>query len=138
MIQPGLKNERIWLVEKEHLASAFGSGLVDVLATPVLVGLCEECCRTAVDRLLEEGERTVGSSISLRHLAATPPGMRVTLRSELVEVDKRRLRFHVEAFDEVERIAEAEHERFIIDLDRFERRVAEKAHKMTTQLGLGL
>jgi predicted thioesterase len=64
--------------------------------------------------------------------------MRVTLRSELVEVDKRRLRFHVEAFDEVERIAEAEHERFIIDLDRFERRVAEKAHKMTTQLGLGL
>lgn len=138
MIEPGLKNERTWLVAKEHLASAFGSGLVDVLATPVLVGFCEECCRTGVEPLLGEGERTVGSSIALRHLAATPPGMRVTVSSELVEVDKRRLRFRVEAHDEVERIGEAEHERFIIDLERFERRVADKAHKLETQLGLGI
>jgi predicted thioesterase len=137
MIEPGLKNEKTWLVEREHLASAFGSGLVDVLATPVLVGLCEECCRTAVDPFLAAGERTVGSSISLRHLAATPPGMHVTVRCELVEADRRRLRFRVEAFDEVERVAEAEHERFIIDFDRFEHRVAEKARKAATQLGLG-
>jgi fluoroacetyl-CoA thioesterase len=137
MLKPGLKNERTWLVEKQHLASAFGSGLVDVLATPVLVGLCEECCRTAVDPLLAEGEKTVGSSISLRHLAATPRGMHVTVRGELVEVDKRRLRFRIEGFDEVERIAEAEHERFIIDAERFDRRVAEKARRVRTQLGLG-
>ncbi len=137
MLKPGLKNRRTWIVEKEHLASAFGSGLVDVLATPVLVGLCEECCRTTVDPLLAEGEKTVGSSISLRHLAATPPGMSVTVESELVEVDKRRLRFRIEAFDEVERIAQAEHERFIIDAERFDRRVAEKARKVRTQLGLG-
>ena len=137
MLEAGLKNEKTWLVAKEHLASAFGSGLVDVLATPVLVGLCEECSRAAVDPLLGEGEKTVGSSISLRHLAATPPGMHVTVKSELVEVEGRRLRFKIEAFDEVERIAEADHERFVIDVERFDRRIAEKARQVTTQLGLG-
>jgi len=129
MIKPGLKNERTWLVDKKHLASAFGSGLVDVLATPVLVGLCEETARTAVDPLLPEGQKTVGTLIHLHHLAATPPGMRVTVRAELVEVDRCRLRFRVTAWDETERIGEGEHERFIIDADRFERRVAEKRRK---------
>jgi len=138
MLQAGLTNERTWLVEKGHLASAFGSGLVDVLATPVLVGFCEECCRLMVDPLLKEGEKTVGSTIILRHLAATPAGLHVTVKGELAEVDRRRLRFRVEAFDEAERIAEAEHERFIVDVERFERRVAEKAKRVTTQLGLGL
>ena len=137
MLKPGLRNETTMLVEKEHLASAFGSGLVEVLATPVLVGLCEDCCRATVDPLLAAGEKTVGSSISLRHQAATPPGMQVRVESELVAVDKRRLRFKIEAFDAVERIAQAEHERFIIDVERFDRRVAEKARKVTTQLGLG-
>jgi predicted thioesterase len=97
-----------------------------VLATPALVAFCEECARLAVDGLLPEGQQTVGTEIRLRHLAATPPGMQVTLRAELIAVEGRRLRFHVEAWDEVERIGEAEHERFIIDVERFQQRVAEK------------
>ncbi len=127
MIEIGTTNERTWTVEREHLASAFGSGLVDVLATPVLVGFCEECARTMVDPHLPPGRKTVGTSIRLDHLAATPPGMRVTVTARLVEIDRRKLRFEIEARDEVEPVARATHERFVIDADRFEKRVREKA-----------
>ena len=130
MIKPGLTNEKTWLVDKQHLASSFGSGLVDVLATPMLVGFCEETARTAVDPFLPEDQKTVGTSVRLRHLAATPPGMKVTIRAKLIEVDGRRLHFQIEAWDEEERIGEAEHERFIIDVERFERRMAEKRRKV--------
>ncbi|HUT86515.1 MAG TPA: thioesterase family protein [Candidatus Heimdallarchaeota archaeon] len=130
MIEPGLTNERTWLIDEKHLASAFGSGLVDVLATPVLVGFCEQTARTAVDPLLGEGQKTVGTSITLRHTAATPLGMKVTVRAKLVEVERRRLRFEIEAHDEQEQIAEGQHERFIIDTERFERRIAEKRRKV--------
>ena len=130
MIEPGLTNEMTWLIDEKHLASAFGSGLVDVLATPVLVGFCEQTARTAVDPLLAEGQRTVGTSITLRHTAATPPGMKVTVRARLVEVERRHLRFEIEARDEQEQIAEAQHERFIIETERFERRLAKKSRKV--------
>ena len=126
MLAVGLKNEMTWTVEEKHLASSLGSGLVEVLATPVLVGLCEECARLMVEPLLADGQKTVGTVVNLRHLAATPVGMQVTVHAELVEIDGRRLRFRIEARDEVERIAEAEHERFIIDAERFSRRIAEK------------
>jgi predicted thioesterase len=126
VIQPGLSNETSHVVEERHLASAWGSGLAAVLATPVLVAFCEECARLSVDPLLPAGQQTVGVRIDVRHLAATPPGMQVTLRAELLEVDGRRLLFHIEAWDAVEKIAEAEHERFIIDVARFQQRLAEK------------
>jgi len=122
----GLSNETTRLVEERHLASAWGSGLAPVLATPALVAFCEECARLAVDPLLPAGQQTVGTRIDIRHLAATPPGMQVTVRAELVEVDGRRLHFRVEAWDAVEKIGEAEHERFIIDVARFQQRLEEK------------
>ena len=126
-IKPGLTNETTHRVESRHLASAWGSGLADVLATPVLVAFCEECARLAVDPLLPAGQQTVGTHIDLRHMAATPPGLQVTLRAELVRVDGRRLHFYIQAWDEVEQIGEARHERFIIDTDRFRERVANKS-----------
>ena len=131
-ITPGLLNETSRRVEAHHLASEWGSGLAAVLATPVLVAFCEECSRLAVDPLLPAGQETVGTWIGIRHLAATPPGMRVTVRAELKEVDGRRLRFHVEAWDDVERVGEAEHERFIIDAERFQQRLAEKTERART------
>ena len=125
-IEAGLSNEMEWTVTKDHLASHIASGLVDALSTPSLVAFCEECARLIVDPLLPPGQKTVGTRIDLRHLAPTPPGMRVTVRAELVEVDGRKLRFRIEARDPVEKIGEAEHERFIIDSDRFTRRLNEK------------
>jgi len=129
MIEPGLRGESSWVVEERHLASAWGSGLAPVFGTPMLVALCEEAARRAVEPLLEPGQGTVGTWVSLRHMAATPSGMRVTARAELTEVAGRRLRFRVEAWDEEERIGEAEHERFIIQSARFQARIAEKAQR---------
>ena len=133
MIEVGTTNQRSWTVGCEHLASAFGSGLVEVLATPVLVGFCEECARTMVDPHLPLGRKTVGTSIRLDHLAATPLGMRVTVTATLVEIDGRRLRFKIDARDEVEPVGRAAHERFVIDSDRFEKRIREKTKDASSQ-----
>ena len=119
MLEVGTKRSQTWVVAREHLASAFGSGLVDVLATPVLVGFCEECSRMMVDPTLRPGQKTVGTAISLEHLAATPPGMKVKVTSELVAIDRRRLSFRFEAHDEVELVGRGTHDRFIIDQERF-------------------
>ncbi len=127
MIAVGHSREQTWIVKPSHLASAFGSGLVEVLATPVLVGFCEECARQLVEPTLPEGQKTVGVSIALDHLAATPPGMTVTVRAELIEIDGRRLTFRIEARDEVELVGRAQHVRCVIDALRFESRVAQKA-----------
>lgn len=126
MPEIGRTNEMTWVVEPQHLASAFGSGLVDALATPVLIGFCEECARTMIDPELPEGQSTVGTSVELDHLSATPLGMRVTVCARLRDVDGRRLRFEIEARDEVEAIGHAVHERFVIDTERFTGGLAEK------------
>ncbi len=128
MIKPGLHNEMTWVIKKSHLANAVASGLVEALSSPALVAFCEECARMIVDPLLPPGQKTVGTKIELHHLAPTPPGMHVTVHAELVAVDGRKLSFRVDAHDEVEKIGEAEHERFIIDVDRFNRRLADKGH----------
>jgi len=128
-IQPGLTHEITHEVEKKHLASHWGSGLAQVLATPVIVAFCEECARLTIEELLPPGKGTVGSAITVHHLAPTPPGMRVTAKATLLEVDGRRLRFSVEVWDEVERVAEGQHDRFIIDNERFQRGVSAKARR---------
>jgi predicted thioesterase len=127
MMKVGLKHERTWVVEERHLADRLGSGLLPVFGTPMLAALCEETALKVVEGLLPAGKQTVGTWISLRHLAATPPGMKVTARAELVAVEKRRLRFRIEVWDDVERIGYAEHDRFIIDADNFRSRIEEKA-----------
>ncbi len=132
MIDVGSAREQAWTVERSHLASAFGSGLVEVLATPVLVGFCEECARQLVDPGLAPGQKTVGASIALEHVAATPPGMTVTVRAELTQVDGRRLTFQIEARDDIEVVGRATHVRYVIDAARFETRVAEKVAQART------
>ncbi|MDD5219786.1 MAG: thioesterase family protein [Candidatus Bipolaricaulis sp.] len=133
MIAVGHSREQTWTIEPGHLASAFGSGLVEVLATPVLVGFCEECARQLVEPALPAGQKTVGVSIALDHLAATPPGMTVTVRAELIAIDGRRLTFRIEACDEVELVGRAQHVRCVIDASRFESRVAQKVTQARTK-----
>ena len=116
--RPGLVGEARVMVDATNLASAFGAKAVDVYATPALVALIENAAIKAVDHLLPSGSGTVGTHLDLRHLAATPPGLEVWARAELVEVEGRRLKFKVEAFDPSEKIGEGTHERFIVDLSR--------------------
>lgn len=125
-IEPGLRGEISLVVGEEHTAARFGAGGVRVLGTPMMIGLMENAAFSALQKLLPEGQSSVGTRVDIRHLAATPVGMKVTATAELLEVDGRRLLFRVEARDERELIGEGQHERFIITLDRFLARVNEK------------
>ena len=126
-LHPGLVGEAALVVEATHTARHLRSGGVEVLATPMMVALMEEAARTLIDPKLEPGQMSVGTNLHVSHLAATPIGMRVTARAELVAVDGRKLTFRVEAFDEREKIGEGSHSRAIINVDRFMARVQEKA-----------
>lgn len=128
-IVPGLVGQSEVFVQEENTARHLGSGNVDVLATPEMVRLMEKATVAAVDHLLPDGYCTVGVEVNVRHLAATPVGMRVRVEAELTAVEGRRLTFRVEAFDEVERIGEGEHRRVIIDVERFKARVEAKRGK---------
>jgi fluoroacetyl-CoA thioesterase len=125
-IAPGLRGEKTITVEPKHTARHLGSGGVDVLATPSMVALMEETALGAVDPLLPPGQLTVGYSLDIRHIAATPLGMQVTARAELTAVDGRMLTFRVEAFDEREKIGEGTHVRAVVSLDRFSAKLAAK------------
>ena len=113
-------------VEKNMLASVMGSGLVDVFATPYMIAKMEETCSMCVAHELEEGSVTVGVLVNITHLAATPLGMKITFKSELLEVNGKMLTFKVEAFDEVSKIGEGTHTRAIVNKEKFEARTNSK------------
>lgn len=125
-IEAGLTAEITHTVTDEDSAASYGSGLMPVLSTPHLVALMERTARKVIEPELAEGENNVGVRVDIRHLAATPVGMEVRVRAELLEVDRRRLRFRVEAWDQEEKIGEGHHERFIIDEARFIQGVEKK------------
>ena len=119
-IEPGLTGEIEILVDENETARKYGGEtLPPVLSTPRMIMYLERSFHIAVVNLLPEGQSTVGILVNVRHLAAAPVGMKVKFKSKLLEVDRRRLRFKVEAWDESEKIAEGEHERFIIDNRKF-------------------
>ena len=100
------------------LASAVGSGNLDVFATPAMVAMMESAAIQALAGHLPPEQTSVGVRVDIRHLAATPPGVEVRARAELVELEGRRLMFRVEAFDNHERIGEGSHERAVVDPQR--------------------
>jgi fluoroacetyl-CoA thioesterase len=125
-LEPGATNTLTVVVDGSMTADRFGNTGVQVLATPMLVSYFELAAHQLAMRALESGQGTVGSRVEIRHLAATPVGMRVTFRATLTEWDGRRLVFRVEADDERERVGEGTHERFIVDMGRFMERIAAK------------
>lgn len=122
-LEIGARGEASLVVGPEHTAEAFGAGGVAVFGTPMMIGLMENAAWHIVQPELAPGETTVGTLVSIRHLAATPLGMRVTATAELVEIDGRRLVFRVAAHDERGPIGEGTHERARVLLDRFLARV---------------
>jgi len=99
----------------------------DVYATSVMVGHMEEVCADMVHPHLGEGEQTVGIGMKFSHTAATPLGMNVRFTAKLIEIDGRKLVFEVEGFDAADKIGKATHQRFIINADKFNSKIAEKA-----------
>ncbi len=123
---PGLVGETEHVVTLDDTASRWGSGLVPVFSTPALVGLMESAAVKALEGAQQPGQTSVGARIDVRHLAATPVGMRIRARAELTGVEGRKLTFKVQAWDEAELAGEAEHERFVVDEARFLARVEKK------------
>ena len=123
---PGLQAELRHTVTDADSAAHWGSGLVPVFSTPALVGLMESAAVAALNGRLAPGQTTVGARIDVRHLAATPIGMQVHARAELKRVEGRKLVFKIQAWDAVELIGEADHERFVIDEVRFLARIQAK------------
>jgi fluoroacetyl-CoA thioesterase len=126
-LRPGLIGKAELLVGHEHTAPHVGSGKVPVLATPVVMNLLEAAALAAVEHLLPGGHQSLGTHIDVRHFAATPVGMRVRAQAELEAVDGRVLRFRVSAADDVEPIADGVHERVVVNVARFDKRMETKA-----------
>ena len=118
-LMTGLSAEISVTVTESDTAAKWGSGLVSVFSTPALVGLMEAAAVKALEGHLPEGQTTVGGHIDIHHLAATPVGMKVRARAELGVMDGRKLTFQIEAWDDVEKIGDAMHERFVIDKEKF-------------------
>jgi fluoroacetyl-CoA thioesterase len=125
-IAPGIIAEHEHIVTEPDTAAHWGSGGLPVFSTPALVGLMESATVIALRGHLPAGQGTVGGRIDVHHLAATPVGMKVRARAELVSVDGRKLVFKIQAWDEVELIGEAVHERFVVDEARFMTKVGVK------------
>ena len=114
MLETGIRGEAKEVVSESNSAQAMKSGELKVYATPSMIAE------------LEEGKGTVGTLMNVSHISATPLGMEVTAKSELVEIDRKRLVFKVEAFDERGMIGEGTHERFVIDNEKFQEKANNK------------
>lgn len=119
MLEAGIKGREEVIVTEENSAAAMGSGLLPVFATPAMVALMEQTAWKSVAPYLSEGEGTVGTALNISHSSATPLGMKVWCESELKEVDRRRLVFHVTCYDGAGVIGEGTHERFIVGNEKF-------------------
>ena len=126
MLKEGTEARKEIVVTKENTANVMGSGEIEVFATPAMVALMENVAYERVAGQLEEGQGTVVTSMNVKHLSATPVGMKVVCESKLVKVDKRALTFEIKAFDEAGIIGEAIHERFIIENEKFTKKAYSK------------
>ena len=127
----GLVGEISQQVTSEDTAARWGSGLVDAFATPALVALVERASVIAIEGCVGVDQTTVGIEVNVKHLAATPVGIVVRARAELIEIDGRRLKFKVEAWDTKEKICEGSHVRAIINRPRFLSRLMLKAEHVS-------
>ena len=118
-LQTGLTATVSETVLYTNTASALGSGLLDVYATPAMVALMEKAAVTAIKPFLEEAEGSVGVKMHISHDSATLPGKLVSATAELTAIDGRRLVFKVSAKDEYGTIGQGVHERFIINNEKF-------------------
>ncbi|MBC5628850.1 thioesterase family protein [Clostridium sp. NSJ-6] len=126
MIEVGIVGQAKDKVNENNIAKTLRSGELNVYATPSMVALMEEAAYKSIQGKLEEGKGSVGTLMNIKHLSSTPIGMEVTAKSEVIEVDRRRIVFKVEAFDERGKIGEGTHERFIIDNEMFQMKTDNK------------
>lgn len=126
-LAPGLTGRAELVVSDEHTAPRVGSGHVHVLATPVMINLFEAAALDAVDQYLPAGYQSLGTVLNVRHIAATPVGLKVFALAKILKVEGRTVFLSVEARDEKELIGDGLHERVVVNVEKFSLRVAKKS-----------
>ena len=119
MLKIGLTHTSTTTVNSSNTARTYGSGGLDVFATPAMVGLMENAAMTAVENDLPEGSSTVGAHISTSHVKPSKLGATIKATAILEEIDGRKLTFKVSALDDDGLIGEGTHIRYIVDIERF-------------------
>jgi predicted thioesterase len=134
-LAPGLKYAQSVTVTEDMTPAHLRGDAIRVLATPEMVRLVEQTAIQCVQPHLKPGQTTVGTVISVKHLAGTPEGMKVTISVEVTEIDRRRLGFKFEVHDEMEKVGEGTHERFIIDREARGPRLQQKVEAWKARQG---
>ena len=129
MLEIGLIAKQEIVVAEEQTAKVYGSGSLRVFGTPAMIALMENTALKSVAPYIGEGNGTVGTHLDVKHVAATPVGMKVTCETKLIEVEGRRLVFEVKAYDECGLIGEGTHERFIVAEEKFQAKTDAKKCK---------
>ena len=115
----GLRYSETLVVDHKDTAAVYGSGALEVFATPAMIALMEKTCLESVADKIGEGNTTVGIAVNIKHLKASPVGATIRCEAHLVEVDRRRLVFEVQCFEDETLVGEGVHERFIVDSEKF-------------------
>jgi fluoroacetyl-CoA thioesterase len=118
-ISPGIEGRKEIIVSPEKTAIAYGSGTVEVFATPAMIALMEQTAMESVANLLDEKFITVGTEVSVKHFKATLPGKVVSCHSQLIESEGKKLVFEVSASDVEGLIGKGIHTRYIVDKQQF-------------------
>ena len=115
----GLRHSECLVVEYKDTAAVYGSGSLEVFATPAMIALMEKTCLESVNDKIGEGNTTVGIAVNIKHLKASPVGSMIRCDATLVEVDRKRLVFEVKCFEGETLVGEGIHERFVVDSEKF-------------------
>ncbi len=115
----GLHNSVTLVVEHKDTAAVYGSGALEVFATPAMIALMEKTCLESVADKIGEGNTTVGIAVNIKHLKASPVGSTIRCEAEIVDVDRRRLVFEVKCYEGETLVGEGIHERFVVDSEKF-------------------
>lgn len=119
MLHIGIEGHSEIIVKIEDTAASYGSGLIEVFATPAMIGLMESTAQLSIQSFLEVGFITLGTELNIKHLKATPVGMNVRCETKLISIEGKKLVFEVSAFDEVAMIGNGTHSRYIVDAEKF-------------------
>jgi predicted thioesterase len=130
-VKIGTTKERVITTNSNQTTSFLWEG-ENVLSTPSMISEMEETCRLLLkDFVLKEKEwDSVGTIVDIKHIATTPIGSTIRLKAIIESVNNRRVMFNVEAFDDIEKIGEGKHERFIINVAKFKSKFEEKKRKL--------
>lgn len=126
LVHAGMKMEASFQVGEENTAIHVGSGNSKVLATPWMIAFMERTSHQLLADVLPQGLSSVGVLVNIRHLAPTPVGSTIKVQTRVREIDGAKVIFDVQAWDNVEKIGEGTHQRFVINEERFLQRAAAK------------